>query len=188
MPNRFAVLLVSAVMTWTLAAGSSTPAQTIMGAGMISCGEWVRLRSFEGREGQHFQELASLYQVQAWVDGFVSGINSNIDPADTKGPDLLASKPGGVAMYAWMDNYCRSSLSILSLVPSSLWSKICGHERNENRSRSRAFSKIASERSPQQRWRAKCRSLRLANLRTMSPALTMSTSSCFTDSGASGAR
>ena len=91
-----------------IAAENNTSAQTIMGAGMISCGEWVRLRSFEGREGQHFKELASLYQVQAWVDGFVSGTNSTSDPADTKGPDLLASRPSSVAMYAWIDNYCRS--------------------------------------------------------------------------------
>jgi|ERR1039458_3854960 hypothetical protein len=86
-----------------VAVPSGVSAQTIMGAGMISCGEWTRLRSFEGRAG-NFKELASLYQAQAWVDGFVSGINS----ANNVHTDLLASRPSGVAMYAWVDNYCRS--------------------------------------------------------------------------------
>ena len=98
---------VLAVMATTMAAHSPISGQTVMGAGTISCGEWLRLRSFEGRAG-NFKERASLYQVHAWIDGFVSGINSRIESADPKGPDLLASKPDSVALYAWLDNYCRS--------------------------------------------------------------------------------
>jgi hypothetical protein len=99
----FASVAVAALVT----AHSPVSGQTVMGAGTISCGEWLRLRSFEGRAG-NFKELASLYQIHAWIDGFVSGINLRIDLADTGGPDLLASRPDSVAMYAWLDNYCRS--------------------------------------------------------------------------------
>jgi hypothetical protein len=93
----YAFVATAAVLT----AHSPVSGQTVMGAGTISCGEWLRLRSFEGRAG-NIKELASLYQAQAWVDGFVSGINSS-------GIDILASRPDSAALYAWMDNYCRSN-------------------------------------------------------------------------------
>lgn len=72
-----------------------------MGAGTLSCGEWLRLRAFVGQEG-HPAELATAYQLHAWVDGFISGANIGQ-------PDLLASRPSSVAVYAWIDNYCRSN-------------------------------------------------------------------------------
>jgi hypothetical protein len=98
------VTLLSLAMVGASAAVSPVAAgQTVIGAGVTSCGEWLRLRAFEGHEG-HFQELASVYQLEAWIDGFVSGVNVT----DEAGPDLLTSKPGGAALYAWIDNYCRS--------------------------------------------------------------------------------
>jgi hypothetical protein len=100
---KLCTLASAVMMIGTLATVSPVSGQTIMGAGMISCGEWLRLRSFVSR-GQNFKELASAYQAQAWVDGFISGFNYR----DHIGPDLLASRPDGAAMYAWIDNYCRS--------------------------------------------------------------------------------
>jgi len=92
-----------------LAMANEAPAQTVMGAGMLSCGEWLRLRSFEGSDGQHSREVASDYQMHAWVDGFISGVNLHLDPASPKGPDMLASQPSSSAIYAVIDNYCRAN-------------------------------------------------------------------------------
>ena len=86
-----------------LATAQLTAAQTIMGAGTTSCGDWTRLRAFDGQQG-HPMELAQLYQLHAWVDGFISGVNL----AKHGQPDILLSKPGSAAMYAVVDNYCRS--------------------------------------------------------------------------------
>lgn len=66
----------------------------VYGAGTISCGEWQQVRS-SGDKG-------SVYQAQAWVDGFLSGLN--FGEAE---PDFLAPKPDKIAFYAWIDNYCR---------------------------------------------------------------------------------
>ena len=86
-----------------LAATQLTAAQAIMGAGTASCGDWLRFRSFEGQQ-QHPVELNQLFQLQAWVDGFISGVNLTKHGQ----PDVLLTKPSGPAMYAVVDNYCRS--------------------------------------------------------------------------------
>jgi hypothetical protein len=44
------------------------------------------------------------YQLEAWIDGYLSGFNV----AKPSGPDVLASHPNGHALNAWVDNYCRS--------------------------------------------------------------------------------
>jgi hypothetical protein len=93
------------VLTILIAEASAGFAQTVYGAGTVSCGEWSRLRSFEGREGNHNREVASSYQARAWIDGFMSGIK--VEKND--GPDFLASTPLGAAHYAWVDNYCREN-------------------------------------------------------------------------------
>jgi hypothetical protein len=93
------------MLMWTMAAASPISAQTIMGAGTVSCGEWLRLRSFENNPGTNFKELASNYQLRAWIDGFLSGINVANSGRDA---DFLASTPDGAAMRAYVDNYCRS--------------------------------------------------------------------------------
>src|SRR5262249_19854262 len=92
---------------FALIIANEAPAQTVMGAGMVSCGEWLRLRSFEGRGAEHSREIASLYQIQAWADGFVSGVNLQAAGAQT--PDMLASQPTSSAIYAVIDNYCRAN-------------------------------------------------------------------------------
>ena len=75
-----------------------------MGAGTVSCAEWLKLRAFDGQSG-HLGELAQLYQLHAWVDGFISGTNI----AKGGQPDILSSKPSFRAMYAVIDNYCRAN-------------------------------------------------------------------------------
>jgi hypothetical protein len=97
-------LVLLAAGSILLAANQSTTAQTIMGAGTASCGEWLRFRSFDGQSG-HLGERAQLYQLHAWVDGFISGTNI----AKGVQPDILSSKPSGPAMYAVVDNYCRAN-------------------------------------------------------------------------------
>lgn len=94
------VVLAAGVL---LAANPVTMAQTIAGAGTISCGEWLRFRSFEDQSG-HEGDRAKLFQLQAWVDGFVSGVNF----ARGGNPDILLSQPSFSALYAVVDNYCRT--------------------------------------------------------------------------------
>jgi hypothetical protein len=65
------------------------------GAGTISCGEWQQHRVSGYKSNS--------YQAQAWIDGFLSGLNMTAD----SGPDFLVPKPDPVAYYAWIDNYCR---------------------------------------------------------------------------------
>jgi hypothetical protein len=89
------------VVTIGLAIGFAVPipvsGQTFMGAGVVSCGEWLNIRSTGGNQ-------ANAFQASAWIDGFLSGVNAGI-PGNS---DFLASKPSSIALYAWVDNYCRS--------------------------------------------------------------------------------
>jgi hypothetical protein len=93
-----------------LFAASVVHAQTIMGGGMRSCGDWLRFRSFESGP-KNTSEVSSSYQLQAWLDGYLSGFNR----AGLGGIDFLASQPSGAALTAWVDNYCRSKpLNVLA--------------------------------------------------------------------------
>jgi hypothetical protein len=67
------------------------------GPGMATCAEWRQYRSTGSRR------VAAL-QLQAWIDGFLSGYN-----AASQGTDFLAPKPEGVAYYAWIDKYCSQN-------------------------------------------------------------------------------
>jgi hypothetical protein len=79
----------------------------IMGGGSVRCGEWTRLRVFRDSQKGHVVEVASLYQLHAWVDGYVSGVN--VASAETYQPDMLMAKPQGAALYAVIDNYCKAN-------------------------------------------------------------------------------
>ncbi|MCK1600823.1 hypothetical protein IVB02_05155 [Bradyrhizobium sp. 166] len=70
--------------------------RAIFGAGLVSCGEWQKFKTTNDR--------ASLFQIQAWVDGFLSGQN-----LFAEGSDFLVSKPNSTALYAWIDNYCAAN-------------------------------------------------------------------------------
>ncbi len=97
------VTLLSLAIVGASAAVAPVEAMIIMGAGTVTCGEWLRLRPSLGREG-NLTDLGSLYQLQAWIDGYISGYNVGSNGQ----PDLLASRPESAALYAWIDNYCRS--------------------------------------------------------------------------------
>lgn len=68
----------------------------VYGAGTVSCAEWRNFRATDDRQ--------SSYQLQAWVDGYLSGYNGG-----SEGPDFLTPRPAAVAYYAWIDNYCVSN-------------------------------------------------------------------------------
>ena len=93
----------------TLAGVSDVSAQTSYGAGTVTCGEWLQVRSSE--QNKNAQLLASSNQVQAWIDGFLSGYSV----AGVGVPDFLASHPDSSGLYAWLDNYCRSKPNDLVL-------------------------------------------------------------------------
>jgi hypothetical protein len=98
-------VLFSAAIVIAMAASAPVSAQTIMGAGSVSCAEWVRIRSVENLP-QNTQELSSGFQLKAWMDGYLSGFNVG----KLSGPDfLLDTRPTGPAMSAFVDNYCRAN-------------------------------------------------------------------------------
>jgi hypothetical protein len=65
----------------------------VYGAGMTTCAEWQQYRSTGNKP-------ASL-QMQAWIDGFLSGYN-----VASEVRDFIIPKPESVAYYAWIDNFC----------------------------------------------------------------------------------
>jgi hypothetical protein len=73
-------------------------AARIYGAGLVSCVEWQKYRTTP-------RDQPSSYQVEAWVDGFLSGWNQ----AEEREPDFLPSKIYSAAFYAWIDNYCGAN-------------------------------------------------------------------------------
>jgi hypothetical protein len=68
----------------------------VYGAGLITCAEWQQYRSTDNKP--------ATFQVQAWIDGFLSGYN--FAGVET---DILAPKAQQVGHYAWIDNYCRQN-------------------------------------------------------------------------------
>jgi hypothetical protein len=68
-------------------------ARVMYGAGTISCAEWQKYRLSDDKP--------NTLQVQAWVDGYLSGYN-----VASQDVDILSSKPSSIAFYAWIDNYC----------------------------------------------------------------------------------
>jgi hypothetical protein len=97
---RSATLAVLLLLT----VGKQIAAQTVMGAGTVSCGEWLRVRSVENSPG-NVTERATRYQLTAWIDGYLSGANV---ANGGQIADFLISTPDGPGMTAFVDNYCRS--------------------------------------------------------------------------------
>ena len=103
---KFRAALIASVIL--AAASQSTFGGFVMGAGTVQCGEWTRLRTFSNdSQTRHEDERASLFQVQAWLDGYVSGVN--LASLEGGQPDILASKPQSSALYALIDNHCRAN-------------------------------------------------------------------------------
>src|SRR5262245_61830623 len=77
-------LLLSLVLSIAAADGASAQGRAVYGAGLLSCGQWQEYRT-TGNKGASFQ-------LQAWIDGFLSGYNMA-----SSGPDIIikeADKPG----------------------------------------------------------------------------------------------
>jgi hypothetical protein len=62
-------------------------------SGMVTCAEWHQYRSTRNKP-------ASL-QLQAWIDGFLSGYNTA-----SESKDFIAPRPESIAYYDWIDSYC----------------------------------------------------------------------------------
>jgi hypothetical protein len=75
--------------------GASAESKTVYGFANIPCAKWQQSRTAK--------DTGSL-QLQAYVDGFLSGYNL----ASTV-PDFLAGAPDdkGESIHIWIDNYCR---------------------------------------------------------------------------------
>jgi hypothetical protein len=94
-PLALAIVGLMANVAWAAEGGTKG---TVYGAGTVTCGEWRQHRS----TGNKAAEL----QLQAWIDGFLSGYNFGSDLFD-----FLAPSPErtAVAYYAWIDNYCSQN-------------------------------------------------------------------------------
>ena len=68
----------------------------VYGPGMLTCAGWRQHRSTGNK--------AATLQLQAWIDGFLSGYNTA-----SEGTDFLAPQPTKDAYYAWIDNYCSQN-------------------------------------------------------------------------------
>jgi hypothetical protein len=84
-----AILIVISIV---LMANQASAKKYYLGAGGVSCGAWLETR----KNGDDVET----FQLQAWVQGFVSGVNA------TSQNDFLAA-PDAEAIFAWLDNYCR---------------------------------------------------------------------------------
>jgi hypothetical protein len=74
---------------------ASAQGRSVYGLSSTSCGQWLQARTAKNR---------SSLQLQAYVDGFLSGYNfAAVDP------DFLASMPHdkGESFHTWIDDYCR---------------------------------------------------------------------------------
>jgi hypothetical protein len=95
--GKFAAIAVIVALTVTsnaaLAQEKRPSDRMAYGAGMVTCAEWQQYRTTGNKP--------AALQLQAWVDGFLTGFNMAISDAD-----LLAPKPESVAYYTWIDNYC----------------------------------------------------------------------------------
>jgi hypothetical protein len=101
-------LLLGLVLVMAAAGGAVAEGRAVYGAGLVSCGQWLQYRT-TGDKGNSFQ-------LQAWIDGYLSGYN-----VASTDPDFLASQPAAVALYIWIDNYCRDKpLDVLTQAVTAL--------------------------------------------------------------------
>jgi hypothetical protein len=95
------ILTIAALCAAAFMSSASAEDKIVYGAGAVTWGAWLQDRSSGNK--------AALYQLQAWIDGYLSGSNASGD-----GPDFIAPKPTDVAYYAWIDNYCaKNPLNLL---------------------------------------------------------------------------
>jgi hypothetical protein len=103
----FLALLIAMTAENAMAGDQKYPPRAVHGAGNSSCGQWLKYRS--NGDG------ATEFQFQAWIDGFLSGINfAGTDLPDVIGDATVYLRSGrqpvdSVAWYAWIDSYCRKN-------------------------------------------------------------------------------
>ena len=104
-----AAFLAAAVPTVATAGGY----YLALAQGAISCGVWLRDRL--GDDARIADE--------AWVSGFITGMNAGIGAA--LGSDKLLQVGRGTdaaGMFSWIDNYCRAHpLDHLARAAETLW-------------------------------------------------------------------
>ena len=97
MKNYFAFLVVVACWFLPNAGLAAQPkVVTVYGAGTVSCGEYV--------EARQSRNLGSVYQFQAWMNGYFSAVSSlrpHTEPKDVK------FGRNDAALLLWLENYCR---------------------------------------------------------------------------------
>lgn len=54
-----------------VATSHQSHSQMLMGAGTISCGEWLQFRSAQTNNG-NIQQISAALQAEAWIDGGTS--------------------------------------------------------------------------------------------------------------------
>ena len=87
------------------------------GAGMVTCAEWQKYRSTGDK--------AATLQLQAWIDGFLSGYNMASDV------DFIVPRPQTVAYYAWIDNYCtQNPLNVVMQATLALKNELTARARH----------------------------------------------------------
>ena len=97
MAGKFGALsaLVLRLLVASQSARAADENRMAYGAGMVTCAEWQKYRATGDKP--------ATLQLQAWLDGFLSGFNMGSDI------DFISPKPTSVAYYAWIDNYCAQN-------------------------------------------------------------------------------
>ena len=87
--TRIMILVVAALSAATTANAGSP---IILGAGALSCGQWLT-----DRQGLH-----SAQDTEAWIAGYLSGFGAYVLHGDvTRGSD-------DKALFGWIDDYCHA--------------------------------------------------------------------------------
>jgi hypothetical protein len=107
------VMLAIAMLAAASLQASSQPSgsRAIVGWGLKSCGTWTQVRQAT--------ESADHTVIEAWVVGFMSGMN-----LDRTHPDALVGTDFD-GLMAWIDNYCRSNpLQAIAFAATSLMEEL----------------------------------------------------------------
>ena len=89
--------LASALCLSLLASPALAQAYRVHGAGAVSCGTWTTNRAKGG---------AVAAVMEAWVQGYVSGIN-NLQAVNDQVADVAAGTDDN-GLFGWLDGYCEA--------------------------------------------------------------------------------
>jgi hypothetical protein len=95
--RTMSALVFTSLLVSLLATRAAEANRLAYGAGMLTCGEWQKYRTTGDKPATS--------QLEAWIDGFLSGYNMG----NSESVDIIAPKPQSVAYYAWIDNYCAKN-------------------------------------------------------------------------------